>query len=888
MLNNIIKRGFVTMHKALVLFKFDAGKLFACLFILMASFTSLACSSPLIGKTSGASSDLTLTFIIAGTSANTENAKSSASRLLLPNAKKLVVNLTPSDANLKTPDALKIPLTGLSSVPAVFENVVHGEYTVKADAFADDGSLLFTQKTIINVSGSENKISLNLIPVAPEAGFPLLDKSQILPVSLNAGEAKTFLIPSDSLGMGFFEYSVPSSVEVYVQTKLDGRTVSKASKATISNASGDYFFTIYNPTTSAVSFDLNYNAASVQVSFSLSNNQALVFTPGALNAKASSPITLTTNTSLTGFSAWTWRLDGLVNADNTGSTFTWTPTEADVGNHVINLTVEKDGLTWSGELTLIVESAISSKYSILYSRQGTEGGTAPIDSNRYASGSSALVLGNTGNLTKTQNGIALRFTSWNTKLDGTGSAYLPNTTITMTENITLYAQWEVVIGPSPNGAFTINFAFVNNTLTFAPASLTLVAATPVTIKTTETGYSNFKWYRDSLIDATNTSAEYTWTPEANDIGHHVLTLTAVKNGITYSGDLSLTVTSENRQSYSVIYSSVGTESGNAPIDAAAYYQGSNATVLGNTGPLVKMQDGISMRFVGWATTPTVVDGETLYGPNTVNTTIPVNANVYLYPRWTVIGGIGPAGGWVFRDQGFVQDGWRYMEASPEDLAKSGVPWAETAVTVSGTTDNMTPASWQSNTEKILMATATAGQTGNNAARLCSNYSYGGYSDWALPAPNELARMCSELHKANPSIGNFTNQWYWSSEVNDVAGKPIFYDFLVPGAWAGQVEQNNTTLAVRAVRAFKSANQTYTVTYNKNGADAGFVPVDVVGYEAGDTVTVKGDVGSLTYLSNWTLMYWNTQADGFGEDYGLSGATFIMPAKNVTLYAKLAK
>lgn len=76
--------------------------------------------------------------------------------------------------------------------------------------------------------------------------------------------------------------------------------------------------------------------------------------------------------------------------------------------------------------------------SLTYDGNGATGGNVPVDGNSpYASGSTVTVLGNTGNLVK--EGYA--FNGWNTKADGTGVAYAAESTITISADVTLYAQW---------------------------------------------------------------------------------------------------------------------------------------------------------------------------------------------------------------------------------------------------------------------------------------------------------------------------------------------------------------------------------------------------------------------------------------------------------------
>jgi len=81
----------------------------------------------------------------------------------------------------------------------------------------------------------------------------------------------------------------------------------------------------------------------------------------------------------------------------------------------------------------------------------------------------------------------------------------------------------------------------------------------------------------------------------------------------------------------------------------------------------------------------------------------------------------------------------------------------------------------------------------------------------------------------------------------------------------------------------TANPTYRLSYNSNGATGGSVPDDGNAYEQGAIVTVLGNTGNLI-RAGYTFAGWNTQADGNGTSYA-QGATFTMGTANVILYAK---
>jgi formylglycine-generating enzyme required for sulfatase activity len=74
-----------------------------------------------------------------------------------------------------------------------------------------------------------------------------------------------------------------------------------------------------------------------------------------------------------------------------------------------------------------------------------------------------------------------------------------------------------------------------------------------------------------------------------------------------------------------------------------------------------------------------------------------------------------------------------------------------------------------------------------------------------------------------------------------------------------------------------------VVYDANGATGGVVPTDTTRYEAGQTVTVLVNSGTLVKTAN-NFAGWNTAADGSGTDLA-AGSTFTMGGADVTLYAK---
>ena len=155
--------------------------------------------------------------------------------------------------------------------------------------------------------------------------------------------------------------------------------------------------------------------------------------------------------------------------------------------------------------------------------------------------------------------------------------------------------------------------------------------------------------------------------------------------------------------------------------------------------------------------------------------------------------IGPAGGWVFYDKGYISNGWRYLEAAPGGQ-DPGMQWSLYLYLATGTTDIAIGAG-QVNTTAIV---ATQG-SGDYAAKFCdvflTEYHSIMYDDWFLPSKDELNLMYNNLKSAG--VGNFESDYYWSSS-----------ETLADGAWNqhfGNGSQNanmkDGQRSVRAVRSF---------------------------------------------------------------------------------------
>lgn len=170
---------------------------------------------------------------------------------------------------------------------------------------------------------------------------------------------------------------------------------------------------------------------------------------------------------------------------------------------------------------------------------------------------------------------------------------------------------------------------------------------------------------------------------------------------------------------------------------------------------------------------------------TYNDAVAVIGNVALV---SAIGERGPAGGFIFYDKGAYSDGWRYLEAAPEDQGEA--EWGCSGKSIPGA-HNTGIGSGIRNTQAIMKSCAELGI----AAKIAASYRGGGKSDWFLPSKDELDLMHINMCKAG--IGDFGGNDYWSSseDSTDRAFLQLFYNGIQYTNW------KFNSFRIRAVRAF---------------------------------------------------------------------------------------
>ena len=243
------------------------------------------------------------------------------------------------------------------------------------------------------------------------------------------------------------------------------------------------------------------------------------------------------------------------------------------------------------------------------------------------------------------------------------------------------------------------------------------------------------------------------------------------------------------KTYTIIYHDNGASSGMVPTDSNEHEEGAAVTVMSNAGDLMNI-DGTTTAyyFDGWNT---MTDGSgTTYAPGDTFTIGTSDAS--LYAIWTpfIVGDIGPAGGFVFYDQGNYSSGWRYLEAAPSDTGGS-VSWGEVGTDIPGAAGTAIGTGKQ-NTADIIDSLGT-GST--YAAQLCEGLISGGYDDWFLPSQDELNLVYQNVYLEG--VGDFFSNWYYSSSeyTADNMWAQSFY-FGTQDNWG-----KNLGAGVLAVRSF---------------------------------------------------------------------------------------
>ena len=257
-------------------------------------------------------------------------------------------------------------------------------------------------------------------------------------------------------------------------------------------------------------------------------------------------------------------------------------------------------------------------YRVTYDANGATGGTPPVDTINYEQGNIVTVLGNTGNLVRTN----FTFAGWNTAADGSGTNYAQGQTFTMgTANVTLYARW------TANPTYTVTYDGNGSTGGSVPVDSSGYEQGQTVTVLGNTG---------NLVRTNFTFAG--WNTAADGSG------TNYAQGQTFtmgSANVILYARWTANTTYTVTYNGNGSTGGSVPTDAANYGEGATVTVLGNTGNLVFN----NYIFVCWNTQADGNGTDYVQGQTFAMGT----ANVTLYAKWRAVSPLSPDANTILLD-----------------------------------------------------------------------------------------------------------------------------------------------------------------------------------------------------------------------------------------------
>jgi uncharacterized repeat protein (TIGR02543 family) len=475
-------------------------------------------------------------------------------------------------------------------------------------------------------------------------------------------------------------------------------------------------------------------------------------------------------------------------------------------------------------------------FTLTYNANSAEGGsgTAPNTPNptTYSSKSTATILGNTGPYTNSDPNKT--FYGWNTLANGTGISYPAGSTLTMTANTSLYAQW---VSATPQ--YTVTYDANGATGGSVPAPTNYPTGVQVPIlgqgSLTKLGYVFLGW------NASPAGAGSLYTP-----GYTFTSKTATLYALWAPGS-------------TIKSCGGGTTSG-----------GSGSAIIHYIFPfaqIIKSSDTITIyttALLGTSTT-NYGSGAAPFGIISIasktvitQTTIQINVNTsYLNPA----------------------DDYNYAETITNG---SGVTYWPSGATIS----SITYTTQQLSNTSIPTYSISTTNTVNGCGLTASSSSISGttttYSFFNQSFTINFSDLTSTFIATSPN-----NAFYASNNTvptwATIPRTSYPYALIVPKA-----DNTLTTITIIPTSGSKYVSPLlpdYTVEYNGNGNTGGTQPIPqyMDPYISGTTtITLRTNSGGLV-KTGFTFSGWNTAADGTGTSYAIS-ATYNGTA-SLLLYAK---
>ena len=468
-------------------------------------------------------------------------------------------------------------------------------------------------------------------------------------------------------------------------------------------------------------------------------------------------------------------------------------------------------------------------FSVTYSPNGGTGGTTDAD---ITSGTQYTVKSDTeAGVTRT----GFTFAGWNTEAGGGGTAYQAGSDLTVTGDVTLYAQWT----PLPTFSVTYN----PNGGTGGTTDADITSGTQYTVKS------------DTDVGVTRTGYTFaSWNTAANGSG----TTYQAGNNLTVTADVTLYAQWTPLPTFSVTYSPNGGTGGTTDADITS---GTQYTVKSDTDVGVTRT---GFTFAGWNTAANG-SGTSYQAGNDLT----VTADVTLYAQWTPLPTFSvtysPNGGTGGTTDADITSGTQYTVKSDTEagVTRTGYTFASwnTAANGSGTT-------YQAGNDLTVTGDVTLYAQWTPLPTFSVTYNPNGGTGGTTDA--DITSGTQYTVKSDTEAGVTRTGYTFASWNTEANGSGTSY----------QAGNNLTVTGDVTLYAQWTPLPTFSVTYNPNGGTGGTTDADIT---SGTQYTVKSDTDVGVTRTGFTFTGWNTQSDGSGTSYQ-AGNNFTVTA-DVTLYAQ---
>ena len=534
----------------------------------------------------------------------------------------------------------------------------------------------------------------------------------------------------------------------------------------------------------------------------------------------------TTDADITSGTQYTVKSDTEAGVTRTGFTFTGWNTEAGGGGTAYQA---GDNITVNSDVTLYAQWTPLPTFSVTYSPNGGTGGTTDAD---ITSGTQYTVKSDT-DVGVTRTGFT--FASWNTAANGSGTTYQAGNDLTVTGDVTLYAQW------TPLPTFSVTYSPNGGTGGTTDADIT--SGTQYTVKS------------DTEAGVTRTGFTFTgWNTQSDGSG----TSYQAGNDLTVTADVTLYAQWTPLPTFSVTYSPNGGTGGTTDADITS---GTQYTVKSDTDVGVTRT---GFTFASWNTAANG-SGTTYQAGNDLT----VTGDVTLYAQWTPLPTFSvtysPNGGTGGTTDADITSGTQYTVKSDTDVGvtRTGYTFASwnTAANGSGTT-------YQAGNNLTVTADVTLYAQWTPLPTFSVTYNPNGGTGGTTDA--DITSGTQYTVKSDTDVG-VTRTGFTFAGWNTEAGG---------GGTSYQAGSDLTVTGDVTLYAQWTPLPTFSVTYNPNGGTGGTTDG---GITSGTQYTIKTEAEASVSRPGSTFNNWNTEAGGGGTSYQPGSSTTI--TSDLTLFAQ---